>query len=60
VTLEESERRYLRAVIAHTGGRITGKGGAAELLDVNPSTLSWRIGKLGLKADVKRARAAKA
>ncbi|HET8542694.1 MAG TPA: sigma-54 dependent transcriptional regulator [Anaeromyxobacter sp.] len=57
VTLEESERRYLREVIAHTGGRITGKGGAAELLDVNPSTLNWRIGKLGLKPDLKRARA---
>jgi formate hydrogenlyase transcriptional activator len=60
VTLEESERRYLRAVLAHTAGRITGKGGAAELLDVNPSTLNWRIGKLGLKDDLRRARAGKA
>ena len=60
VTLEESERRYLREVIAHTGGRITGKGGAAELLDVNPSTLNWRIGKLGLKDELRRARAGKA
>jgi DNA-binding NtrC family response regulator/tetratricopeptide (TPR) repeat protein len=60
VTLEEAERRYLRQVIVHTAGRITGKGGAAELLAVNPSTLNWRIGKLGLKPDLKRARAGKA
>ncbi len=59
VTAEEAERRYFRQVIAHTGGRITGKGGAAEILGVNPSTLNWRIGKLGLKADLKKARAAK-
>ena len=59
VTLEEAERRYLRQVIAHTAGRITGAGGAAELLDLKPSTLNWRIGKLGLKEDVKRARASR-
>jgi formate hydrogenlyase transcriptional activator len=59
ITLEEAERRYLRQVIAHTGGRITGKGGAAEILGVNPSTLNWRVGKLGLKPDLKRIRAAK-
>jgi DNA-binding NtrC family response regulator len=60
VTLEEAERRYLRQVIAHTGGRITGTGGAAEILGLNPSTLNWRIGKLGLKDELKRVRAEKA
>jgi transcriptional regulator with GAF, ATPase, and Fis domain len=59
ITLEEAERRYVRQVIAHAGGRITGKGGAAEILGVNPSTLNWRIGKLGLKGDLKQARAAR-
>ena len=57
VTLEETERRYLRQVIAHTRGRITGKGGAAEIVGLSPSTLNWRIGKLGLKPELKRARA---
>ncbi len=58
VTLDEAERRYLRKVLAHTGGRVSGKGGAAELLGLKPSTLSWRVKRLGLEEEVRRARAA--
>ena len=49
VRLDEVERRYIVDVLHHTHGRITGKGGAAAILGLNPSTLSWRIDKLGLR-----------
>lgn len=48
VTLAESERRHIRRVLEHTRGRVTGEGGAAEILDLKPSTLNFRIRKLGL------------
>jgi len=48
VSLEEMERRYLEAVVRHTKGVIAGKGGAAEILDINASTLRSRMKKLGL------------
>ncbi len=37
-------------------GRITGAGGAAEILGMKPSTLNFRIRKLGLVDEVRRAR----
>ncbi|MFN7948812.1 MAG: sigma 54-interacting transcriptional regulator [Blastocatellia bacterium] len=48
VSLEEMERRYIEAVVQHTKGVIAGKGGAAEILDINASTLRSRMKKLGL------------
>jgi transcriptional regulator with GAF, ATPase, and Fis domain len=48
VSLEEMERRYIEAVVRHTKGVIAGKGGAAEILDINHSTLRSRMKKLGL------------
>jgi len=50
VTLAEAERRYIAKVLEHTGGRVTGSGGAAEILALKPSTLNFRIRKLGLTA----------
>jgi transcriptional regulator with GAF, ATPase, and Fis domain len=49
VPLEEMERRYIRAVLAHTAGRIYGEGGAAALLGMKPSTLQSRMKKLGIR-----------
>ncbi len=50
---EEEMRRRERENIANalhrTGWKIYGAGGAAELLGINPTTLSSRIKKLGLK-----------
>jgi transcriptional regulator with GAF, ATPase, and Fis domain len=48
VTLAEAERRYIGRVLERTGGRVTGAGGAAEILALKPSTLNFRIRKLGL------------
>jgi Bacterial regulatory protein, Fis family len=56
VPLAEVERRYIAEVLRHTHGRITGAGGAATILGLNPSTLSWRIGKLGLRDILAEAR----
>jgi transcriptional regulator with GAF, ATPase, and Fis domain len=56
VSLAEAERRHIAAVLRHTGGRITGAGGAAEILDLKPSTLNFRIKRLGLQDEVRQAR----
>ncbi len=47
--LRQRERANIEAALTHSGGRIHGPGGAAELLRINPSTLVSRIRKLGLK-----------
>ena len=47
-SLEEIERRHIQEILAATHGRIKGRGGAAELLELNPSTLYSRMRKLGI------------
>ena len=47
-TLKESEMEIIVSTLKHTKGRVRGSGGAAELLDINPSTLESRIKKLGI------------
>ena len=49
VSLDEMEKRYIQKVLDHTNGIIAGKGGAAELLELPPSTLRSRMKKLGVK-----------
>jgi len=48
-TLEEAEREHIRRVLARTGGRIAGKGGAADVLGLPDSTLRSRMKKLGVR-----------
>lgn len=48
-TLEAMERDYIEVVLQRTRGTIAGKGGAAEILDLPPSTLRSRMKKLGIK-----------
>jgi transcriptional regulator with GAF, ATPase, and Fis domain len=43
------ERKYIMHVLQSTGWRISGPKGAAKTLDLNPSTLRYRIKKLGIK-----------
>lgn len=47
--LDDAIAQHLSDVLKMTNGRIHGPGGAAELLDINPSTLRWRLDKLGIK-----------
>ncbi len=56
VTLAEVERRYVRRVLYHVHGRVSGPGGAAELLGLKPSTLQFWIDQLGLRDELALAR----
>jgi transcriptional regulator with GAF, ATPase, and Fis domain len=47
--LFDHERRYLRRVLEHTGGKIYGPGGAAELLGLPPTTLQSKLRRHGLR-----------
>jgi len=47
-TIEENERDHILSVLKKCNGKIFGKGGAAELLDIHVSTLNARIRKLGI------------
>ena len=49
VTLDEHQRRYIEYVLKKTGGKIYGRGGAAEILGINRGTLYARMRKLGLR-----------
>ena len=49
LTLEELERRYIQTVIDHCGGKISGKGGASEILGMKRTTLISRMDKLGMR-----------
>jgi formate hydrogenlyase transcriptional activator len=46
--LAEAERRAILAAMEVTGWRISGSGGAAELLDLKPTTLHAKMKKLGI------------
>ncbi len=42
------ERTNILAALEQSGSRVSGKGGAAELLGINPATLSSRLKALGI------------
>lgn len=44
--LKQVEKQNIRIALAQCGGKVYGPGGAAEILDMNPSTLASRIRKL--------------
>lgn len=47
-TLADHEREHILRTLAHTDGRIRGVRGAAELLDIKPTTLEARMKRLGI------------
>jgi len=47
-TLDQAMAKHIERALEETNGRIEGKGGAAELLDINPHTLRSRMKKLGV------------
>lgn len=50
-TIHENEREYIINVLKKCNGKIWGNGGAAELLDIPPSTLKSKMKKLGIKKE---------
>jgi two-component system, NtrC family, response regulator HydG len=48
-TIEENERDHIISVLKMCGGKIFGKGGAAEILGLNSATLYSRIRKMGIE-----------
>jgi transcriptional regulator with GAF, ATPase, and Fis domain len=48
LSLDLVNARHIAKALQMTKGKIHGKGGAAELLDINPSTLRHRMRRLGI------------
>ncbi len=49
ISLSENERRYILKVLKQTKGVVSGKKGAARILDIPTSTLRSRMKKLGIQ-----------
>jgi predicted ATPase len=49
LSLEETERRHILAVLEQTGWVIEGAKGAAKILNLHPNTLRGRLKKLGIR-----------
>ncbi|WP_454804295.1 sigma 54-interacting transcriptional regulator [Mucilaginibacter phyllosphaerae] len=47
----QTEKAYIISVLKKTEGRIRGNSGAAELLNLKPTTLESRMAKLGVKKE---------
>ncbi|MBX2873636.1 MAG: sigma 54-interacting transcriptional regulator [Saprospiraceae bacterium] len=47
--MADAEREFILNTLRYCGGKVRGKGGAAELLDLHPSTLDSRMKKLGIE-----------
>ncbi len=56
VTLKGNERKHILWALDKTGWKVRGFGGAAELLDLPPSTLAFRMKKLGIERQKKTPR----
>jgi len=48
-TIDQNEKEHIYRVLQYCAGRIAGKGGAAEILGVPPTTLNSKIKRLGIK-----------
>jgi PAS domain S-box-containing protein len=48
LTLDDAQRAHILKILEQTGGRVSGKSGAAELLGLKPTTLESRMKKLAI------------
>jgi PAS domain S-box-containing protein len=51
--LKEVERSHVLAALEKTGWRVSGPGGAAEILDMKRTTLQAKMKKLGIRKSIK-------
>jgi transcriptional regulator with GAF, ATPase, and Fis domain len=49
ISLDEVQRRHIKAILEKTDDKIEGSQGAAKILQLKPSTLRHRMKKLGIK-----------
>ena len=49
LNLEDAERRHISGVLQQTGWRLSGQGGAAEILGLKRTTLQSKMKKLGIR-----------
>ena len=49
LTFEDAQRRHIEAALERAGWRIRGEGGAAEALELKPTTLETKMRKLGIR-----------
>ena len=49
LSFEEYQRKYIQLVLDSTNGKVSGKGGAAEVLQIHPQTLFSKMRKLGIR-----------
>ncbi len=49
LSLEEYQRQYIQLVLESTDGKVSGKNGAAEILQIHPQTLFSKMKRLGIK-----------
>lgn len=49
LSMQDLERKHILKVLDLTSWRVSGKGGAAEILDLKPTTLEARMKKLGIE-----------
>lgn len=49
ITLRENERIHILKILEKTKWKVRGPGGAAHILELPPSTLAFRMKKLGIK-----------
>jgi len=49
VRLKDVEKNHIHQVLMSVNWKVSGKGGAAESLDIHPNTLIAKMKKLGLK-----------
>ena len=47
--MDELQRRYIEYILKETNGKLSGPGGAAEILGMKRTTLHTRMKKLGMK-----------
>ncbi len=56
LTLKENERLHILSILQKTDWKVRGPGGAAEILDLPPSTLNSRLKKLGIEKPPEKRR----
>ncbi|NTW98405.1 MAG: sigma 54-interacting transcriptional regulator [Geobacteraceae bacterium] len=52
--LKVMERKFILEALERSGGRVSGEGGAAQLLSIHPNTLYSRIETLGIRKRYRR------